>query len=254
MRKIGYRVKPQSQYLKDFIAKYVLYFDTMEIKIHDDMLHTSCVEHIIHSSYDAGIMNLSFHIPKKALYDKEHFDNTITFLNKFSPFSNNVLVTHFYPNMENDNMYIEEIISRIKPEKVILTIENVEVFEDLMTYLTCMKEFASHWNLMICLDIGHLMYSAIQCNISLQNVVRYFSEDLWWKEHVVEIHMHETNELSCHLNIGCGIIDYSIICQLFKYFNDSCPIILETTIEDLSVQGVSEVQKLREEIGDNADN
>ena len=254
MRKIGYRVKPQTQYLKDFVAKYALFFDTMEIKVHNDMLHTPCVEHIIHSFYDAGIENLSFHIPKKALYDKEHYNNTITFLDKFSPFCNNVLVTHLYPNMEYDGIFIKGIIGRIESEKVVLAIENVEVYENLMSYLTCIKEFVSHWNLMVCLDVGHFLYSVIKCNMSLQSVVKFFNEDVWWKEHVVEIHMHETNESQCHLNIGCGIIDYSTICQLFKCFRDSCPVILETTIEDLSIQGVKEVQKLRKELEENAYN
>ena len=103
---------------------------------------------------------------------------------------------------------------------------------------------------MVCLDIGHLFYSALKSEVPLQHLIEYFAGDDWWRTNVIEFHLHDYNEERCHLNLGSGLMNWEVLRKFLKLFDDTCPIIIETTVEDLSVQGIQEVEFLKERIGE----
>ncbi len=254
MRNFGYRVKINPNSLTEFFTFYKKYLNSLEIKLTDDMLHTPCVEHIIKISTSYEFQHLSFHAPKKALYMEADYNLFLLFLNSNNEFNGNIFVTHFYSDIPYKKLYTTSIVKKAKEKNVRVAVENVEIENDLFAYLTQFKNFTTQYNTKVCLDIGHLLYSANKCNIQIEELINFFKNDIWWFENVIEIHMHDFNDVKCHLNIGEGITNFNDITHLLAIFETSCPIILETTIGDLSTQGVYEILTLKERIHENADN
>ena len=254
MYNLGYRVKPNLDLIIDFIKRYTAYFNTMEIKITGEMLHASCMEHIIKQSKQMGIDFLSFHIPKKTFYLENEYNSTYAFLNLVNVFCGNTLVTHFYSDIEYVETYVATICRQSIEKNAKLAVENIEIEIDIFSYLNQMKSFVMQWNLDVCLDIGHLLYSANKCNVNIKDLINYFKNDNWWMEHIIEIHIHDFDNIKCHINIGNGIANFDDVKCLLMCFKPDCTIIIETTIQDLSIQGIKEVKNLKERISGNADN
>ena len=95
------------------------------------------------------------------------------------------------------------------------------------------------------MDLGYLFYSITKSNIPAELVVEYFKKDSWWKENIVEIHVHDYTLVGCHRNIGEGLLYKNIwhVRNLIDYVNDTVPIFFETTIQDIETQGVVEVRE-----------
>ena len=254
MRNFGYRVKINPNFLTEFFTFYKKCLNSLEIKLTNDMLHAPCMEHIIRISTAYEFEHLSFHAPKKAFYTESDYNLSLLFLNSNNEFSGNIFVTHFYSDIPYKTDYITSIVKNAKTQNVKVAVENVEVKINLFDYLTQLKNFVTQYNTKVCLDIGHLLYSANKCNIQNEELISFFQNDIWWFENVVEIHMHDFNNVECHLNIGNGITNFDDIIHLLAIFKASCPIILETTVSDLSTQGVHEILTLKERIHENADN
>ncbi len=254
MRNIGYRVKPKSDFILEFFDFYKKSFDSMEIKLNNDMLHAPCMEHIIELATPFEFRHISFHAPKKAFYTETDFNLMCLFLNSSNVFDNNFLITHFYSDISYNQNYITTILKTAKFQKVSIAVENVEVGKDLLGYLIELKNFAINYGFKICLDVGHLLFSANKCNITNACLIDFFSKDIWWFENIVEFHIHDFNDVECHLNIGSGIANFNDVTRLLAIFKSDCPIILETTISDLSIQGIAEVKILKERINESADN
>ncbi len=254
MRNYGYRVKINPNFLTNFFAFYKEHLNSLEIKLTNDMLHASCMEHIIKISKTYDFAHLSFHAPKKAFYMEEDCKSFLLFLNSKNEFNENIFVTHFYLNIPYKVDYITSLVKKANERKVKLAIENVEVENGLFNYLMQLKKFAIQYNINVCIDIGHLLYSSNKCNIQNKDLILFFEKDKWWFENVIEIHMHDFNNSNCHLNIGKGITNFDDVTHLIATFETSCPIILETTVNDLSTQGVYEILTLKERIHENADN
>lgn len=253
MRNFGYRVKINPNFLTEFFAFYKKYLNSLEIKLTNDMLHAQCMEHIIEISTTYGFKHLSFHAPKKAFYTELDYNLFLLFLNSNNEFNGNIFVTHFYSDIQHNAGYITSIVKKAKNKNVKVAVENVEIESNLLGYLTQLKDFATQYNTKVCLDIGHLLYSANKCNIKTKDLICFFQNDIWWFENVIEIHIHDFSNVKCHLNIGTGIANFDDIICLLTVFEASCPIIIETTVNDLSVQGVQEIQTLKERIHENED-
>lgn len=240
MHNIGYRIRlPSEQTLcENFIKRYSEYFKTFELKVSDDILCDSILQNIIHCTEKYNIDLWSFHIFKDALYNQESYYKTIKFcelLEKQQSISKYLLITHFIndscsfvPNLEGNNYAI--------------VLENVEVESDVIEYMTSLKQFAIKYNVKICLDLGHLLYSSQNCNI---NILEWLLQDEWWINNIVEFHIHDYNSQKCHLNIGTGCLKTQKIDLFLRAFKQAS-LIIETKIHDLSSDGVKEKQILEE--------
>lgn len=254
VRNFGYRVKINPNFLTEFFTFYQKYLSSLEIKLTNDMLYAPCMEHIIRISTVYEFEHISFHAPKKAFYMESDYNLSLLFLNSNNEFNGNIFVIHFYSDIPYKTDYITSIVEKAKSKNVKIAVENVEIESNLLCYLTQLKNFVTQYNTKVCLDIGHLLYSANKCNIQNEELISFFQNDIWWFENVVEIHMHDFNNAECHLNIGNGLINFDDIMHLLTTFEVSCPIILETTVRDLTTQGVQEILTLKERIHENEDN
>lgn len=245
MYKIGYRIKlpAQSEMQEAFIARYSTLFDTFELKVTDDILCANSIENIISLTNSYNIPNYSFHLFKDAMYNEQSFSKTIEFLSYLSKSRlnyNTALVTHY---ISDDMLNISRLSSLTSLENACLCIENIEVFEELFEYLESLKATAILLGCNVCLDIGHLCFSAVRCNIAILQVIEYLENDYWWKSNIKEIHLHDYNSEKCHLNIGKGFLNFSYFKSFLRY---EWPIILETKINDLSKEGIEELEFTKE--------
>jgi endonuclease IV len=126
----------------------------------------------------------------------------------------------------------------------ILTVENVEVQDVPFYYMDELQLFAMENNFKVCLDIPHLFLSVKRVGLTQRQALEYLIRDDWWKENIVELHLHDFNDKKCHLNLGEGELDFEVLKELLNYFGEECPLIVETTVQDLEIQGVSEVKKV----------
>lgn len=248
MYKIGYRIKlpAQKDMQEAFLARYSTLYNTFELKVNDDILCADCVESIISLTQAYNIPYYSFHLLKDVMYDEQSFAKTIEFLSYLSNCevkSNIALVTHY---ISDDTLDISKLISLTAFENTCLCIENIEVFECLFEYLDALKKMVILLNCNVCLDIGHLFFSAVRCNIPIMQLINFLDKDIWWKSHIREIHLHDYNSEKCHLNIGKGLLDFS---YLKSFLRENWPIILETKINDLSKDGIIELKYTKEGLG-----
>lgn len=245
MYKIGYRIKLHSQkeLQEEFLARYSTLFDTFELKVTNDILCADCMENIINLTETLNIPHYSFHLFKDAMYNEQSLLKTIDLYSSIfncKRKENLVLVTHY---ISNDFLDFSNIKLLTYLPNAYLCLENVEVYEGLFEYLENLKCAAIRLKCEICLDFGHLFFSAQKCNISLSIIMEYLEEDIWWKMHIKEIHLHDYNSEKCHLNIGQGFLDLKLVSAFVK---DEWPIILETKISDLSTEGCLELKNTKE--------
>lgn len=247
MYKIGYRIKlPADENIqKIFLSRYSTLFNTFELKITNDILCASSMENIIYSTKFFNINNYSFHLFKDVFYNDEAYSKTmelLLLLSRLNYKQNLILVTHC---LEDNLLNIDLINELFKFNNYTFCIENIEVYEELFEYLEKLKSLVERLNCYICLDIGHLLFSAKKCNIKPSDVIEYISLDSWWKQKIKEIHLHDFNNQKCHLNIGTGELNFQDITPIL---NDNIPIILETRIKDLSKDGIEEFKYTKERL------
>lgn len=246
MRNIGYRIRLPTELneQKEFISRYSCYFNTFEVKVKDNIICKSCINNIVMLAKKYLITVPSFHIIKDALYNQISLEKSKIFIKNLKEVESDlpiVLVTHYLPK----KVYNSEFSKEINNSNFILALENIEVNEDILDYLDGLKYTATILGAKVCLDIGHLLFSIYKCKENETQILGKIANDTWWKENVVEIHLHDFDLQGCHLNIGKGNIDFRLIAPFINIFPD-VSIILETTIDDLSVQGIAEVEMLIE--------
>ena len=240
MHNIGYRIRLPSEpnLCENFIKRYSEYFKTFELKVSEEILCDSILQNIIYCTEKYGISFWSFHVFKDALYNEESYYKTTKFcelLEKQKTFFKFSLITHFV----DDSYYF---IPKMQGNNYEIVLENVEVESGIIEYMTALKQFAIKYNVKICLDLGHLLYSSKNCNI---NILEWLLQDEWWINNIVEFHIHDYNSQKCHLNIGTGLLKYQKIDLFLQNFKQPF-LIIETKIHDLSSEGVSEKQLLEE--------
>lgn len=238
MRNIGYRIQlPSEQNLcENFIRRYSEYFNIFELKVSDNILCNSVLQNIINCTEKYDIADFSFHIFKDAFYNQESYCKTIRFcecLEKVKTVSKYLLITHF---ISDSNDYFP----KLKGNNYEFVLENVEIETDIIEYMIKLKQFAIKYNIKICLDLGHLLYSSQNCDI---NILEWLLKDEWWFNNIVEFHLHDYNLEKCHLNIGTGLLKTQNIASFLQPFK-RIPIIIETKIKDLSLDGVREKKVL----------
>lgn len=248
MRNIGYRIRLPTKLneQEEFISRYSCYFNTFEVKVKDNIICTSCIKNIVMLTKRYLITVPSFHIIKDALYNQISLEKSKIFIKALKEIESDLpifLVTHYLPK----KVYNSELSKEINNSNFILALENIEVNEDILDYLDGLKCTAAILGAKVCLDIGHLLFSISKCKENETQILGKIANDTWWKENVVEIHLHDFDLQGCHLNIGKGNIDFRLIAPFINLF-PNVSIILETTIDDLSVQGIAEVETLIEEL------
>ena len=246
MSNIGYCVRPKLENLGMFTVQYGKFFDTMEVKLTEELLLKAQMGMFADFCSEHGIKFLSYHLPEDALKSEEACSKSCDFMMTLRPKQVNTLVTHFYGNSFDADKLAFAISNTAKGNGLRIAIENVEFRKPLIPYLKALKEFAIQNDFLVCLDIGHLFYSALASKTNAKEVMGYLITDDWWKERVCEIHIHDYNYRRSHLNIGKGRLGTDAAKTLLQHFCDTCPIILQTTVDDLSVQGVEEAKYLRE--------
>ncbi len=248
MRDMGYRIRLPSELTEqeEFISRYSNYFNTFEVKVKDNITSASCVQNIMTLAKKYLVTIPSFHIIKDALYNQQSLEKSKIFFQALEKAESDlpiVLVTHYIPKKE----YNSELPKQIGNSNFILALENIEVDEDVLDYLDGLKYAATTLGAKICLDIGHLLYSVSKCEENETYILGKIANDVWWKENIVEFHLHDFDSQGCHLNIGRGNINLRLIASFINIFPNA-RIIFETTIDDLSVQGVAEVKMFEEEL------
>ncbi len=246
MRNIGYRIRLPTELKKqcEFISRYAYYFDTFEVKVKDNINYTSCIENIVMLAKNYLITVPSFHLVKDMLYNQVSMEKSKVFVSNLRKLAKDmpiILVTHYIPEKE----YSRVLSENINNTNFTLAIENIEVTENLSKYLDDLKKSAMDLNAKVCLDLGHLLFSIFKCGENEPQILGMIANDIWWINNIVEFHLHDFDSQKCHLNIGKGNMNFELIAPFINTFS-SIPIILETTIEDLSVQGVTEVKFVKE--------
>lgn len=248
MRKIGYRVKLFENWADEFYKQYG--FDVVEIKVNESFFKYADFREL--ERLRSYLKNaLSFHIPKKAFYEDTDFEMTQKFIQRYlNPMDDCILVTHFMYGVP----YNEKYMAKLSYSEVAwhIALENVEMCGDLLGYLASIKLLAKKYGFKVCLDVGHLFYSAFKSNVTTRELLNFFDKDAWWRANIAEFHIHDYDEERCHLNLGSGIMCWEDLVKLFNilipFNNIGQSFIIETTVEDITLQGVHEVFFLRERI------
>ena len=255
MRNIGYRVRIRKEWVVEFINKYATFFNIVEVKLDGEIMQDLYASDFVDFCNMRGIKRVSFHLPKRAFKDENECARICDFMMDMKLATDAILVTHFYENSVEAENYAFAISKMAKDKALTVAVENVEIrpnlFFDITNpffYMDELKSFAVANNFKVCLDIAHLFFSASNAQISQEEMLEYLKRDEWWKENVVELHLHDFNAKKCHLNIGEGLLDFDVLRELLEYFGEECPVIIETTIQDLGIQGVAEVTNLLERV------
>lgn len=241
MRNIGYRIRIKREWVVEFVTKYATLFNALEVKLSDENMQDLYPTDFVNFCNMRGVGKVSFHLPKHCFKSESECAKICDFIMDIKPATDAVLVTHFYErSVEAENFAFA--VSKVAEEKrLTVAIENVEMRGNVLDYLDALKEFAIENKFKVCLDIPHLFISAHALEISQRDIFEYLKADEWWKENIVEFHLHDFNANRCHMNIGEGLLDFEVLRELLEYFDESTPIIIETTIQDLGIQGVAEV-------------
>ena len=260
MREIGYQIRIKREWVVEFINKYATLFNATEIKLDGGIMQKLYASDFVDFCNMRAIKRVSFHLPRRALKDAGECARVCDFMMDMKFATDAILVTHFYENSVEAEKYAFAISKVAKDKALTVAVENVEIradpffnITDPFFYMDELKSFAVANNFKVCLDIPHLLFSASNAKISQEEVLAYLKRDEWWKGNVVELHLHDFNTKRCHLNIGEGILDFEVLRELLDYFDVACPIIIETTIQDLGIQGTAEVNNLLERVNKNED-
>lgn len=230
---IGYRYKFKNMSedeIKEFLNMYFTYFSCIEIKV-TTAFNNSVIDLLKNYKNNA----ISFHLPKLFLEgeDEKVYDSTIDYL--MNCFTDSNFVTHFSLKSREE---------RIKKYHICL-LEN-EVCFNLDEYFYSLDRFASDNNIGICLDIGHLMFSANNIGISQEDVIKKITSYKYLINNIHEFHIHDFNDEKDHLQIGQGKLNISLLSELFS-LNDS-GIIVESNVNDPKIDGLRQIRLLKEGI------
>lgn len=244
MRNVGYRIRIRREWVVEFIKKYATLFNTVEVKLSDGIMQDLYPSDFVDFCNMHGIKKVSFHLPKRAFKDSDECAEVCDFIMDMRVATDTTLVTHYYDSSVEAENHAFAISKAAKDKGITVAIENVEVQDVPFYYMDELQLFAMENNFKVCLDIPHLFLSVKRVGLTQRQALEYLIRDDWWKENIVELHLHDFNDKKCHLNLGEGELDFEVLKELLNYFGEECPLIIETTVQDLEIQGVSEVKKV----------
>lgn len=245
MKDTGYRVFFRPEWGIAFVQKYSSFFKVMQIKATQRFMDDVYLQSFVNFCKRIGIKKLSFHLPEETLMDENCCERVCDFISENDANYEITMVTNFWGNLAQSDFYSYALAKAAKDRGVTIAIENVKVGKNLLKYLDALKELAIAHGFKVCLDIGYLFYSISKSNTPADLVVDYFKKDSWWKDNIIELHLHDYTAVGCHRNIGEGLLYKNIwnVRDIIEYVNDDVPIFFVTTIQDLETQAVIEVRE-----------
>lgn len=245
MKEAGYRVYFRPEWVIPFVEKYTSFFKVMQVKATQKFMDDVYLQSFASYCQKKGIEKLSFHLPEETLVDENRCERVCDFISENDENCEVTMVTSFWGNLSESDYFSYALAKVAKDRAVTIALENVKVGKNLLKYFDALKELAITHGFKVCLDLGYLFYSINKSNTPADLVVDYFKKDSWWKENIVELHMHDYTAVGCHKNIGEGLLYKSIwhVRDIIEYVDDDVPIFFETTIQDIETQGVIEVRE-----------
>ena len=245
MKNAGYRVYFRPEWVFSFVEKYVSFFRVMQVKATQRFMDDVYLQSFANYCKKKGIEKLSFHLPQDTLFDENRCERVCDFISENDEKCEVTMIASFWGNLAESDYFSYALAKVAKDRAVTIALENVKVGKNLLKYFDALKELAVAHGFKVSLDLGYLFYSINKSNTPADLVVDYFKKDSWWKENIVELHLHDFTAVGCHQNIGEGLLYKSIwhVRDIIEYVSDDVPLIFETNIQDIETQGVIEVRE-----------
>lgn len=249
--RIGFRIKLKKfnyDELEQFIKQYAVLFKRYEIKVTDDIINEENITNIIQLSYKYLRNNFSLHLPKRMLKDEMELKKCIVLFKLLQDvhYEGN-LVTHISNDFDLEgyrNFLVT--ISNVIPVNCTLLLENtiVENIEylnkiDKLLYILNINNVE---NIKFCLDIGHLFFGCCKMGIEQDKILEELKKYKNILFNIKEIHLHDFNDRTDHLNIGKGMLDLIKITNFIAKNKIKCPVIIESTIENSNSDGRDQIK------------
>lgn len=249
--RIGFRVKLKKlnyDELEKFIKQYAVLCKRYEIKVTDDIINEENITNIIQLSYKYLRNNFSLHLPKRILEDEGELKKCIVLFKLLQDTHyEGKLVTHISNDFDlEDYRDILTTISNIIPANCTLLLENI--VEENIEYLNKIDKLLYNLkidnvdNIKFCLDIGHLFFSCYKIGIEQDKILQELKKCKNILLNIKEIHLHDFDDRTDHLNIGKGMLDFTEISNFILKNKINCPVIIESTIENPNNDGCAQVK------------
>lgn len=250
--KIGFRIKFKDNNLEEMIREYSLLFKRYEVKITKSFYSEEYLKSFIILSRKYLKNNFSFHLEKNLFSDNESLEKTKKLFNVLGYMNfKGLLVTHMPEYIELSRCeFILECLSRNLPNGCILLLENV-VCDDNMEYLKKIDELFEMiskkkiTNVKICLDFGHLLFSFNKSGINQYDALDILKNSKNIINNIREIHLHDFNAQTDHLQLKKGIVDFSNLSVFLNKNKIKCPIILEVNVFKPENDGVQQINVVK---------
>lgn len=250
MNNIGYRVKlndylDTKTHYKSFLEEYFELFNAIEVKINKYLINCNDFDNYIKYLLDTYREKVSFHFNKSllnvGLNEKEKMIIDYLTAQKYSI----SCISHLSPNiMDIDDIESIEQLSYKFNKNTILTLENPETKEDILTYLENISEVfhkleEENIKLNLCIDWGHILINNRDIDLVFNKIRK---EDLL--KYVSEYHIHNIKDGCDHQPIYNGEIDCNEIYKLISKHNDKARIILECEVNKMQQDGLDNIKLL----------
>lgn len=246
MRKMGYRLYVRPEWVVPLIENYGKHFQTLEVKATANFIKDVYVQSFVDFCEKMGIQTLIFHLTD--VFDTEKSCGaTCDFLSEMEQNSSAISTAYFVGETLSTEDFLHVISRTVKDNSLIFALENMPC-KKLFPYLKTLKSCAIKYGFKICIDVANLFYSKQRSGVSYESLIGFFKNDTWWRENVVLIHFHDYNAKGCFLNFGDGYIGKNSeqLKSLLKCFNEDCPIVLKTPVQDFTTQGIVETKAFLE--------
>ena len=252
MLQIGYRIHIRPEWVVPLVESYGHFFQTMEVKATEKFMKDVYIQSFFAFAKKMGVERLSFQLPNKVFLNEAQCAQTCDFMSEMEPNSDVILNTYYWGEEEQDEDYLHVISRNARENSLVFALENVPVKRNLIAYLKSLRRCAMKYNFRVCLDIGTLFYSAMMDKTSDEKLFSLFENDPWWNGNVVLVHFHDYNSKGFYLNLGDGYFgkDFKPVKRLMKCFDEKCPIIFKTPVQDFGTQGIIETKAFLERMDD----
>lgn len=248
---VGFRMKFQPQHdLEEFIKNYSELFQRYEIKVTSAFEDEEFVREILDLSYKYLNTEFSLHLPKNILADEDELKMCeVLFRVLKQEEYEGLLITHM-----PEDISIMGYAQRIKQlsDKVPghLLLENTVITGNILEYLKNANTFFEYTNTLqldnigFCLDLGHLLFSYQLEGLSQERAISELEQCPFLITNMQEIHMHDFNDSSDHLQLGEGLMDLSVISKFITDNHADCPMVIETNVKNPRIDGLGQVKLL----------
>lgn len=97
-------------------------------------------------------------------------------------------------------------------------------------------------NIKFCLDVGHLFFGCYKIGIEQSKILEELKKCKNIVLNIKEIHLHDFNDQTDHLNIGKGMLNFIEIRNFILKNEINCPVIIESTMKDPNNDGCAQIK------------